>query len=134
MPFFNLIECGMVQNQIKCGITIRRSMQTGYIDGKKIEELTTPKTSNSYRAIPFFDETEECFIKWKEKQDYYKKKLGDKWRAKPEFGNLVFTNTKGSPVTRHVIIHDLKKSLTILIRKKSEKPIGRIESQGYSNT
>ncbi len=62
-------------------------MQTGYIDGKKIEELTTPKTSNSYRAIPFFDETEECFIKWKEKQDYYKKKLGDKWRAKPEFGN-----------------------------------------------
>ena len=84
-------------------------MQTGYIDGKKIEELTTPKTSNSYRAIPFFDETEECFIKWKEKQDYYKKKLGDKWRAKPEFGNLVFTNTKGSPVTRYVIIHDLKK-------------------------
>lgn len=90
-------------------IHIRRSMQTGYIDGKKIEELTTPKTSNSYRAIPFFDETEECFIKWKEKQDYYKKKLGDKWRAKPEFGNLVFTSTKGSPVTRYVIVHDLKK-------------------------
>ena len=36
-------------------------MQTAYIDGKKIEELTTPKTSNSYRSIPFFGETESVF-------------------------------------------------------------------------
>ena len=41
-------------------ININRSMQTAYIDGRKIEELTTPKTANSYRAIPFFGETEAC--------------------------------------------------------------------------
>ena len=90
-------------------ININRSMQTAYIDGKKIEELTTPKTANSYRAIPFFGETEECLINWKKKQDEYKKRLGDRWRARPELGDLVFTSTVGSPVTRYVIVHDINK-------------------------
>lgn len=90
-------------------ININRSMMTAYIDGRKIEELTTPKTSNSYRAIPFFGETEECLNAWKKKQDAYKKKLGNRWRAKPEFGDLVFTSTLGSPVTRYVIVHDINK-------------------------
>lgn len=89
-------------------ISINRSMQTAYIDGKKIEELTTPKTNNSYRQIPFFDETEELLKIWKNKQKIYKKKLGDRWRANPEFGDLVFTSTMGSPVTRYVIAHDIK--------------------------
>jgi hypothetical protein len=43
-------------------------MTTAYIDGKKIEEITSPKTSNSYRTIPFFGETEDLFKSWKEKQ------------------------------------------------------------------
>lgn len=90
-------------------ITINRSMQTAYIDGKKIEELTTPKTSNSYRSIPFFGDTEQLFRAWKTKQDFYKQKLGDRWRARPELGNLVFTSTMGSPVTRYVIVHDINK-------------------------
>ncbi len=67
-------------------ININRSMQTAYIDGRKIEELTTPKTANSYRAIPFFGETEACLKSWKKKQDEYKKRLGDRWRARPELG------------------------------------------------
>lgn len=90
-------------------ITINRSMQTAYIDGKKIEELTTPKTSNSYRSIPFFGDTEQLFRAWKTKQDFYKQKLGDRWRARPELGDLVFTSTMGSPVTRYVIVHDINK-------------------------
>lgn len=90
-------------------ININRSMSTAYIDGKKIEELTTPKTFNSYRTIPFFDDTEEMFLSWKKKQDVYKKKLGTRWRARPELGDLVFTSTMGSPVTRYVIAHDIKK-------------------------
>ena len=90
-------------------ININRSMQTAYIDGRKVEELTTPKTSNSYRAIPFFGETEECLRRWKKKQDEYKKRLGDRWRARPELGDLVFTSTVGSPVTRYVIVHDINK-------------------------
>lgn len=90
-------------------ININRSMQTAYIDGKKIEELTTPKTSNSYRTIPFFGETENCLKAWKKKQDEYKKNLGDRWRAKPEYGDLVFTSTMGSPVTRYVLVHNIEK-------------------------
>lgn len=100
-------------------ININRSMKTEYLDGKKTEILTTPKTSNSYREIPFFGETEFLLKKWKAKQDIYKKKLGDRWRANPEFGNLVFTSTMGSPVTRYVLAHDIRK----LIREINMKEI-----------
>lgn len=102
-------------------INICRSMTTAYIDGQKIEELTTPKTANSYRAIPFFGETEECFRSWKKKQDLYKQKLGDRWRAKPELGDLVFTSTVGSPVTRYVIVHDIDKVVQNINLKEISK-------------
>lgn len=90
-------------------IYIKRSMTTAYLDGKKIEELTTPKTSNSYRTIPFFGETEELFRKWKKKQNVIKERMGNRWRGNPEHGDLVFTSTVGSPVTRYVIVHDINK-------------------------
>ena len=90
-------------------IHIRRSMTTAYMDGKKIEELTTPKTSTSYRTVPFFGETEELFKNWKKKQDAVKERMGKRWRGKPEHGDLVFTSTVGSPVTRYVLIHDINK-------------------------
>lgn len=90
-------------------IYIKRSMSTAYIDGTKIEELTTPKTFNSFRTIPFFGETEDLLKSWKKKQAEIRDKMGDRWRAKPEFGDLVFTSTVGSPVTRYVIAHDLTK-------------------------
>lgn len=102
-------------------INISRSMQTAYIDGRKIEELTTPKTANSYRAIPFFGETEECLLNWKKKQDMYKEKLGDRWRARPELGDLVFTSTVGSPVTRYVIVHDINKVVQNINLKEISK-------------
>lgn len=102
-------------------ININRSMMTAYIDGRKVEELTTPKTANSYRAIPFFGETEECFRNWKKKQDMYKKKLGDRWRARPELGDLVFTSTVGSPVTRYVIVHDINKVVQNINLKEISK-------------
>lgn len=90
-------------------ISINRSMQTAYCNGEKTEKLTTPKTSNSYRTIPFFGETSTLLKAWKKKQDLYKKQLGDRWRAKPEFGDLVFTNTMGAPITRYVLAHDINK-------------------------
>lgn len=88
-------------------IHISRSMMTAYQNGKKIMELTTPKTANAYRDIPFFGDVEKCFLDWKQKQDEYKKKLGNRWRTSDEFGNLVFTTTMGSPITRYNIVHDL---------------------------
>lgn len=102
-------------------IYIKRSMTTAYIDGKKIEELTTPKTSNSYRTIPFFGETEQLFKNWKNKQDMIKEKMGSRWRSKPEHGDLVFTSTVGSPVTRYVIVHDLNKVVDNINLKESFK-------------
>ena len=92
----------------KC-IKINRTMSTAYIDGEKIEDFSTPKTSNSYRSIPFFGETEKLLKSWKKKQDTIKEQIGDRWRANPKFGDLVFTSTMGSPVTRYVIVHDINK-------------------------
>ena len=100
-------------------IRIQRSMMTAYQDGKKIMELTTPKTSNSYRSIPFFDETENLFKSWKEKQDLYKQKLGNRWRTDKKLGDLVFTTTMGSPITRYNIVHDLKKVEANIILKEN---------------
>lgn len=99
-------------------IRINRSMSTTYIDGKKYEELTTPKTFNAYRAIPFFGETEQLLKSWKKKQNIYKKKLGNRWRANDEFGDLVFTSTMGSPVTRYVLAHDINKVVKDLKMKE----------------
>ena len=90
-------------------IRVSRSMTTAYQDGVKIMELTTPKTANSYREVPFFGDVEELLLSWKEKQDKYKKKLGRRWRTNETFGDLVFTNTLGAPITRYNIVHDLKK-------------------------
>lgn len=90
-------------------IKISRSMQTAYQDGKKIELLTTPKTVNSYREVPFFAETEKLLKSWKSKQESVRRELGSRWRCKPEHGDLVFTNTQGSPMTRYVLAHIIKK-------------------------
>jgi len=102
-------------------VKINKTMSTGYYNGKKVEELTTPKTSNSYREIPFFGETEHILKDWKKKQDQYKSKLGSRWRANPELGDLIFTTTMGSPVTRYVIVHDLKKIEQNLNLKEQSK-------------
>lgn len=102
-------------------IHIRRSMMTAYQDGKKIMELTTPKTVNSYRSIPFFDDTENLFKEWKKKQDLYRQKLGNRWRSDAKFGDLVFTTTIGSPITRYNIVHDLKKVETNIILKENNR-------------
>lgn len=109
-------------------IHIRRSLQSSYYHGIKTEELTSPKTINSYRDIPFFNETEECFKRWKEKQDSYREKLGSRWRADPKLGDLVFTSTMGSPLTRYVIIHNLNRIVDNINLKEMTKGY----SDGYA--
>lgn len=108
-------------------IKITRNLSVGYFNGKKVEEITTPKTRNSYREIPFFDETASLFKSWKQKQYINRKELGDRWRANPELGDLVFTSTMGSPVTRYVLAHDLKKIVENMNLKETTK--ARIEGR-----
>lgn len=83
----------------KC-IHINRSLSIQYEAGVKKMRLTTPKTHNSYRTIPFMGEAEEMFLSQKSKQDAAKKELGSRWRDEG-FEDLVFTSSMGSPVIRH---------------------------------
>lgn len=107
-------------------INIRRSLTIYYDGGKKYEEITTPKTENSVRQIPFFDNTEELLMRWRNKQNVYKQKLGNRWRCNPMYGDLVFTTTVGSPITRYVLQHDLKK----VVRNINLKEVTMAYSEG----
>lgn len=105
-------------------IRIRQALTTNYTNGQKIQEISTPKTSNSYREIPFFDETEELFKRWKDKQDQRRRIMGDRWRCEPQFGNIVFTTNYGSPVTKYVLQNDMNKihnNMVILEKLRSDK-------------
>lgn len=86
-------------------IYIKRSMSTAYIDGIKYEEITSPKTISGFRTIPFFSNVEQLFKDWRDKQSICKSKMGKRWRAKEEFGDLVFTTKYGSPLTRYALAH-----------------------------
>lgn len=101
-------------------IRISRSMTTAYMDGKKVMELNAPKTVNSYRDIPFFSNVGELLLEWRKKQEQCKKRLGERWRTKSDFGDLVFTTTMGSPITRYNIVHDLQR-VEQNIRMKEEE-------------
>ena len=92
-------------------IIIGRSLTCYYADGKKTLVITSPKTKNSFRKIPFFGETKQILLAQKEKQDKLKKELGDRWRNAEELGDvdLVFTSSMGSPVTRYVLENHMRR-------------------------
>ena len=90
-------------------INVNKSMSFGYVNGKKLEIVSSPKSQASYRSIPFFGETEELLKAQKQKQDALKEKLGDRWRARPELGNIVFCTSLGSAASRYAISHSLEK-------------------------
>lgn len=92
----------------KC-ININRSLSCEYNEGVKTIRLTTPKTHNSYRKIPFMGEAEEMFLSQKKKQDKLKKELGKRYRSKDEFADLVFVTSMGSPVLRYHAEKECKK-------------------------
>lgn len=87
-------------------IHIKHSLQCQYSNGAKTIALVSPKTRNSYRKIPFFNETKQLLLDQKEKQNNLKKQLGNKWRG--EIEDLVFVTSMGSPVTRYVLEHDMR--------------------------
>ena len=111
------LQWGDINFQTKT-IRVQRSLSVGYVEGKKIEYLTSPKTSNSYRTIPFFGNVGELFKAWKVKQDEHRKKLGIRWRLREELGDLVFTTTLGSPVTRYALSHNIEKVLKNINEKE----------------
>lgn len=91
-------------------VYINHSLTCHYVKGVKTLMMTTPKTKNSFRKIPFFGETKQILLAQKEKQKTLKQELGDRWRGSKELENpdLVFTSSMGSPVTRYILEHDMR--------------------------
>lgn len=90
-------------------IKINRSLSCQYENGEKKIYLTTPKTHNSYRQIPFMGDIEEKLIIQREKQRKARKQLGDRWREENNVEDLVFTTSLGSPVTRYIAEKQINK-------------------------
>lgn len=90
-------------------IHINQSLSCNYEKGVKKMCLTTPKTHNSYRKIPFMGEAKEMFLAQKKKQDKIKKELGKRYRCEGEFADLVFVTSMGSPVLRYHAEKECKK-------------------------
>ena len=89
-------------------IYVKRSLTYHYEDGKKIMRLTSPKTENSVRKIPFFGETREVLEKQFEKVKRKREDLGKRWRQPEEYGNLVFLTSMGSPIGRYSVESDMR--------------------------
>lgn len=89
-------------------IYVRRSLSYQYENGKKTMKLTSPKTENSVRKIPFFGETKEILKKQYEKVNRKQLELGDRWRKPEELGDLVFLTSMGSPIGRYSIESDMR--------------------------
>ena len=90
-------------------IHINQALSCNYEKGVKKMELTTPKTHNSYRKIPFIGEAKEMFLAQKKKQDKLKRELGKRYRCEGEFAELVFVTSMGSPVSRYNAEKECKK-------------------------
>ncbi len=90
-------------------IYINQSLSCNYEKGVKKMCLTTPKTHNSYRKIPFMGEAKEMFLAQKKKQDKIRRELGKRYRCEGEFADLVFVTSMGSPVLRYHAEKECKK-------------------------
>ncbi len=106
-------------------IYVKRSLLYTYHNGKMILQLSSPKTTNSYRKIPFFGETKAILKSQFSKMEMRKKELGDRWRKPEELGNLVFLTSLGSPVGRYIVERDLNSIVNQInaILKESDNPM-----------
>lgn len=59
----------------------------------------------------------------KKKQQALRRSLGDRWRGKDEFENLVFTTGMGSPCNRYIVQKEIKK---VLKRMREEEAANAI--------
>ncbi len=89
-------------------IHVKRTLSYQYEDGKKIMKLTSPKTDNSVRSIPFFGETRDILLRQKKKIDARRAELEGRWRQPEELGDLVFLTSMGSPIGRYSVESDMR--------------------------
>ncbi len=89
-------------------IYVKRTLSYDYVDGKKTMRMTSPKTENSVRKIPFFGETQNILERQMEKIKRKREDLGERWRQPEEFGNLVFLTSRGTPIGRYSVESDMR--------------------------
>ncbi len=82
-------------------IQVNQALYTEYKNGTKKMGFTTLKTPNSYRKVPFMGKVEDVLNIQKEQIDTLKATLGERYRSKNEYEDLVFVTTMGSPMIRH---------------------------------
>lgn len=106
-------------------IRINKAYNCDYVGGVKTSRISTPKTENSYRDIPFFGETAELFKAWRQKVDAKKEELGeDRWRLPEDLGDLVFVSAMGSPMSRHLAestFRQIAKEMNAIRRDKARR-------------
>lgn len=89
-------------------IYVKRTLSYQYEDGEKTMRLTSPKTENSVRKVPFFGETKVILERQFEKVKRKRTDMGERWRQPEELGNLVFLTSMGSPIGRYSIESDMR--------------------------
>lgn len=91
-------------------IHVNRSLTSSYNEGMKVLKMTSTKTINSVRDIPFMGNVEEMLMLQKKQQDKIKKELGSRYRSEyDDLTDLVFTSSMGSPVTRYIAEKEINK-------------------------
>lgn len=85
----------------KC-IHVRQSLVSSYSNGVKTLKVSTLKTKNSYRKIPFMKDVEAMLRRQREKVEDAKRRIGTRWRNDESvYGDLVFVSSMGSPMMRY---------------------------------
>lgn len=83
-------------------INIRQNLISSYSNGVKTLKVSTLKTKNSYRKIPFMKDVEAMLRSQKKKVEDSKKRMGTRWRNDESiYGDLVFVSSMGSPMMRY---------------------------------
>lgn len=103
-------------------IHVKRTLSYQYEDGEKMMFLTSPKTENSVRKIPFFGETREILERQLEKIKRKRSEMGKRWRQPQELGDLVFLTSKGSPIGRYNVESDMRKvtqQINVMLRTEA---------------
>lgn len=92
-------------------VHIRHNLECTYVEGRKIQQIYTPKTGYSIRDLPFDMgawDLGEILERQKYKTDTLRKTLGTRWRDSED---VVFVTTMGSKCSRYIVASEIKRVL-----------------------
>ena len=104
-------------------IHVNQALSCNYHNGEKVQKLTTLKTQNSYRKLPFIGDMENMLRSQKEKQKRLKKDLQERYRSKGELEDVVFCTTMGSPISRYIAEKEINKVVDAINYEESIKAV-----------